>query len=64
MYEYPPGTPLKKIKSTDPKELEKKIHQLQKELEDAKLKVEGYEIMIDIAEKEFKIPIRKKSDTK
>lgn len=64
LYEYPPGTFLKKKKSTDPKELQKEIEQLRRELEDSKLKVEGYEIMIDIAEKEFKIPIRKKPDTK
>lgn len=39
-----------------------------KELEDAlleeKIKAEGFSKMIDIAEKEFKIPIRKKYNTK
>ncbi|WP_421873399.1 hypothetical protein [Marinoscillum sp.] len=48
----------------DPVELQKKIKELKKQLEVAQLKVEGYELMIDIAEKELKIPIRKKSDTK
>jgi transposase len=30
----------------------------------AQLKAEGYEIMIEIAEKELNVPIRKKPDTK
>ena len=64
LYEYPPGIKVKKKYSTDTKELQKKIELLEKQLESEKLKVEGYEIMIDIAEKELKIPIRKKSDTK
>jgi transposase-like protein len=36
----------------------------QKELEEAKLKIAGLETMIDLAEREFKISIRKKSGTK
>lgn len=36
----------------------------QKEIEELKLKVAGLEMMIDIAEKELKIDIRKKSGTK
>ncbi len=51
-------------KDTDPKELLKRIEELQKELELSRLKAEGYELMIEIAEKELNIPIRKKSDTK
>lgn len=44
---------------------EKKISQsLEKENEDLKLQLEMYKRMIDIAEKEFKIAIVKKSDTK
>lgn len=41
-----------------------RIKQLEKDLQDARLKEEGYRTMIEIAEKTFKIPIVKKSDTK
>ena len=37
---------------------------LKKELEDAKLLAEGYRRMIEIAESELKIPIRKKPNTR
>jgi transposase-like protein len=40
------------------------IVRLQKELIDAKIQLEGYQRMIEIAENELKIPIRKKSNTK
>ena len=50
--------------SDDPKELKGRIEELEKALEEANLKSEFYSTMIDIAEKEFKIPIRKKSVTK
>lgn len=40
------------------------IELLKKELEDAKLQAEGYRRMIEIAETELKIPIRKKLNTK
>jgi hypothetical protein len=43
---------------------EQQIAQLKKELEDAKLLAEGYRRMIEIAEQELKIPIRKKRNTK
>ncbi|EPR68668.1 hypothetical protein [Cyclobacterium qasimii] len=48
----------------DPITLQNRIKELEKQLEHAQLKAEGYELMIDIAEKELKIPIRKKSGTK
>ena len=48
----------------DPKELKRRIAELEKALAKAKLSSEFYSTMIDIAEKEFKIPIRKKSVTK
>lgn len=48
----------------DPVELQKRIKELEKQLETAQLKAEGYELMIEIAEKELKIPIGKKSGTK
>jgi hypothetical protein len=64
-------TPLKHITSlntiseeSSPEDLQKRIKELEYQLESANLKNEGYELMIDIAEKELKIPIRKKSDTK
>ena len=50
--------------SLDKSELLAKIKRLERELQDSKLKEEGYRMMIDVAEKSFKIPIRKKSDTK
>ena len=40
------------------------IEHLKRELEDAKLLAEGYRRMIEIAETELKIPIRKKPNTK
>ena len=48
----------------DKSELLAKIKRLESELQDSKLKEEGYRAMIEIAEKTFKIPIRKKFDTK
>ena len=43
---------------------QQQIELLKKELEDAKLLAEGYRRMIEIAESELKIPIRKKPNTK
>jgi len=52
-------------KKTDKTKAElSEIAALKKELEDAKLLAEGYRRMIEIAEKELKIPIRKKPNTK
>jgi transposase len=45
-------------------EEQKQIALLKKELEDAKLLAEGYRRIIEIAEQELKIPIRKKPNTK
>jgi len=45
-------------------EEQKQMKLLQKELEDARLLAEGYRRMIEIAEQELKIPIRKKLNTK
>jgi transposase len=47
-----------------PEELQAKIDQLERKLEDEQLRSEAYQRIIDIAEKEFKIPIRKKPNTK
>lgn len=40
------------------------LTRLKKELEDAQIQLEGYKRMIEIAENELKIPIRKKYNTK
>ena len=40
------------------------VAQLKKELEDAKLLAEGYRRIIEIAEAELKVPIRKKHNTR
>jgi len=48
----------------DKNQLLARIKQLEKDLQNAKLKEEGYRTMIEIAEKTFKIPITKKSGTK
>jgi hypothetical protein len=45
-------------------ELKRRIQQLERELEDAKLLAEAYSKMIKKAEEELKIPIRKKHNTK
>jgi transposase len=58
------STPMKKAKPT-PQDLrlEERIKQLEAELRMSKLKVEALETMIDIAEDQLKIDIRKKSGT-
>ena len=43
---------------------QQQIELLKRELEDAKLQAEGYRRMIEIAESELKIPIRKKLNTR
>ena len=45
-------------------QLKKRIVELEKQLKDAELKAIAFSTMVDIAEKEFKIPIRKKYNTK
>ena len=44
--------------------LEKRVKELERALEDAQLKAEGYSRMIDIVERELKISIRKKPFTR
>lgn len=55
---------MKEEEEIDKESLNKRIKELERDLEDAKLKAEGYSRMIDIAERELKIKIRKKSSTK
>lgn len=45
-------------------ELVKRLKLLNKQLEDEQIRSEGYSKMIDIAEEELQISIRKKSDAK
>lgn len=45
-------------------QLENRIAALEKQLKEAELKAIAFSTMVDIAEKEFKIPIRKKFSTK
>jgi len=45
-------------------QLKKRIAELEKQLKSAELKAIAFSTMVDIAEKEFKIPIRKKLNTK
>ncbi|HRN71093.1 MAG: hypothetical protein LC105_13585 [Chitinophagales bacterium] len=50
--------------SFDNLQLKKRIVELEKQLKDAELKAIAFSTMVDVAEKEFKIPIRKKFNTK
>lgn len=45
-------------------QLKKRITELENQLKDAELKAIAFSTMVDIAEKEFNIPIRKKYNTK
>jgi transposase len=45
-------------------QLKSRIASLEQQLKDAELKAIAFSTMVDIAEKEFKIPIRKKFNTK
>jgi L-2-hydroxyglutarate oxidase LhgO len=51
-------------KSENIHELQKRVHELEQQLLDEKLRVEAYSRMIDKAEKELKISIKKKPNTK
>jgi cell division septum initiation protein DivIVA len=45
-------------------QLKKRVNELEKQLKDSEMKAIAFSTMIDIAETEFNIPIRKKSNTK
>ncbi|HET6243103.1 MAG TPA: hypothetical protein VFF35_01120 [Bacteroidia bacterium] len=45
-------------------QLKKRVAELEKQLKESELKAIAFSTMVDIAEKEFKIPIRKKYNTK
>lgn len=55
---------MKTSSTQDPKELHKQIIALKKQLEESQLKQEGFKLIIEIAEKEYKIPFRKKPNIK
>lgn len=54
----------KKEKQNDSGDQAARIRELERKLAAAELKAEGLDLMIDLAEKEYKIRIRKKSATK
>jgi len=63
----PPSLPSKKANKDQPLDMvsqEQRIKELERLLEDEQLRSEAYRRIIDIAEKEFNIPIRKKLGTK
>lgn len=45
-------------------QMQKRIFELEKQLKDAEMKAIAFSTMVDIAEKQFNIPIRKKLNTK
>jgi transposase len=56
--------PMAKKEAKDSTPQDDRVRQLERALEDANLKIIGLETMINIAEKDLKIDIRKKSGTK
>jgi len=53
-----------KYNNSDKKELIKRIKELERQLEDEQIRSVGYSKMIDIAEEQLKVSIRKKPGTK
>lgn len=53
-----------KVEMPEAEELRRKVAKLEKDLKAAELRVEAYSLMIDLAERELKVAIRKKSGTK
>jgi transposase-like protein len=56
--------PMQPIKGKDTSALKQRIKQLEKSLEKANVMIYGLNAMIDYAEKELKVPVRKKHGTK
>ena len=52
------------VDSFETLQLKKRISELEKQLKDAEMKAIAFSTMVDIAEETFKIPIRKKLNTK
>lgn len=59
-----PLTQAMPIKSEDVRELQRRIQELEQQLVDEKLRSEAYSRIIDKAEKELKVSIKKKPSTK
>lgn len=53
-----------KVEMPEAEELRQQVGKLKKDLRAAELRAEAYSLMIDLAEKELKVAIRKKSATK
>lgn len=60
----PNNQPLMDYKKSDKEDLIKRIKELERQLEDEQIRAVGYSKMIDIAEDQLNITIRKKPDTK
>ena len=60
----PQNQSLMDYNKSDKKDLIKRIKELERKLEDEQIRSFGYSKMIDIAEEQLKVPIRKKPDTK
>jgi transposase-like protein len=60
----PQALPMPKDPFTDRTALLKRIMELERALEDAQLRAEGYRKMIELAEQQLKVPIKKKWFTK
>ena len=58
-----PSTMDKQTENESSEALQQRIKELEKQLEIAQLKAEGYELMVKLAEQEFKISIKKKFAT-
>jgi len=56
--------PLNSFNDFETLQLKTRIAELEKKLKDAEMKAIAYSTMVDIAEKEFNLPIRKKYNTK
>ena len=52
------------LESIEYLQLIKRVEELEKQLEEAEMRAIAYSTMVDIAEQEYKIPIRKKLNTK
>lgn len=66
-FEIMPKQEKEKSQTTDDFEtlkLKKRIAELEKQLQTAEMKAIAFSTMVDVAEKEFNIPIRKKHNTK
>ncbi len=60
----PAAATLNKPKEEDPNKLRKRIKELEQQLDDEKLRSEAYVRMIELAEREQGVSIRKKPNTK